>query len=378
MDTKGAMRNLLPLLQKRFLSTSSSSTPTLSPLSTAPSSSFTVDFLINSCGLPSKSALSVSQKLQLVEKSIQKPQSVLEFLKAHGFKETQVVKLIEKRPVILRRGVDTNLKPKFEFLIANGFVGKLLPELITSNPNVLERALESNMKPCFEYFKSILGSNDMIVAASKRCAVFLTYDWKSIIQPNVELLIKEGVPEERVVKMIVAQPRIIYQRRDRMVYAVNAVKNLGLEPKAPMFIYALRSMLSMNEFTWKKKIEVMKSFGWTEEEILQAFKQYPFQLSSSEEKMRKSMDFLLNTIKMERQAIMACPKFLMYSTEKRLRPRYDVLKILKSKKLIEIGKKTNYLLTVSEKNFLENYVTKYADKVPGLLEVYRGTTKTER
>jgi mTERF domain-containing protein len=68
----------------------------------------------------------------------------------------------------------------------------------------------------------------------------------------------------------------------------------------------------------------------------------------------------------------------MYSTEKRLRPRYDVLKILKSKKLIEIGKKTNYLLTVSEKNFLENYVTKYADKVPGLLEVYRGTTKTER
>jgi mTERF domain-containing protein len=218
----------------------------------------------------------------------------------------------------------------------------------------------------------------MIVAASKRCAVFLTYDWKSIIQPNVELLIKEGVPEERVVKMIVAQPRIIYQRRDRMVYAVNAVKNLGLEPKAPMFIYALRSILSMNEFTWKKKIEVMKSFGWTEEEILRAFKQYPFQLSSSEEKMRKSMDFLLNTIKMERQAIIACPKFLMYSTEKRLRPRYDVLKILKSKKLIEIGKKTNYLLTVSEKNFLENYVTKYADKVPGLLEVYRGTTKTER
>jgi mTERF domain-containing protein len=122
----------------------------------------------------------------------------------------------------------------------------------------------------------------------------------------------------------------------------------------------------------------MKSFGWTEEEILRAFKQYPFQLSSSEEKMRKSMDFLLNTIKMERQAIIACPKFLMYSTEKRLRPRYDVLKILKSKKLIEIGKKTNYLLTVSEKNFLENYVTKYADKVPGLLEVYRGTTKTER
>ncbi|KAG5227760.1 hypothetical protein OIU77_022432 [Salix suchowensis] len=377
MSAKVAMRNLLPLLQKRLLSTLSSSTPTLSPLSTDPSSSFTVDFLINSCGLSTNSALSVSQKLHLGEKNIQKPQSVLEFLKAHGFKEAHVVKLIEKRPGVLRRGVDTNLKPKFEFLIANGFVGELLPDLITSNPNVLERALESNIKPCFEYWKSILGSNDKFIAVSKRCAVLLTYDCKSIIQPNVELLIKEGVPEERVVKMIVAQPRIIYQRRDRMAYAINAVKNLGLEPKAPMFIYALRSMLSMNEFTWKKKIEVMKSFGWTEEEILQAFKRYPFQLSSSEEKIRRSMDFLLNTLKMEKQAIIACPKFLMYSTEKRLRPRYDVLKILNSKKLIEIGKKMNYLL-VTEKRFLENYVIKFANEVPGLLEVYMGTTKTKR
>ena len=82
------------------------------------------------------------------------------------------------------------------------------------------------------------------------------------------------------------------------------------------------------------------------------------------------MDFLVNTLKMELRTVIGRPEFLMLSVDKRIRPRYNVLKILESKKLV-IGKKNmKQLLTMRENNFFQNYVIKYADKVPGLLEAY--------
>jgi mTERF domain-containing protein len=115
---------------------------------------------------------------------------------------------------------------------------------------------------------------------------------------------------------------------------------------------------------------VLKSLGWTEEEILQAFKRCPFCFTCSEEKIRSVVDFLVNTLKMELRTVIGRPEFLMLSVDKRIRPRYNVLKILESKKLV-IGKKNmKQLLTMRENNFFQNYVIKYADKVPGLLEAY--------
>jgi len=73
MATIIPMRNLLSVLKKRFLVTSSVTlSPPTSPLPTSRSSpSFTVQFLVNSCGLPLKSSLSVSKKFQMDEKKLQ-------------------------------------------------------------------------------------------------------------------------------------------------------------------------------------------------------------------------------------------------------------------------------------------------------------------
>jgi mTERF domain-containing protein len=82
-----------------------------------------------------------------------------------------------------------------------------------------------------------------------------------------------------------------------------------------------------------------------------AFKQYPLVLVCFE------------------KTIIVNPKFLMYSTAKRLCPKYDVLA---SMKLIEEARRIGWLLTISKKKFLVNYVNKYAAKVPGLLQIYMG------
>jgi mTERF domain-containing protein len=134
-------------------------------------------------------------------------------------------------------------------------------------------------------------------------------------------------------------------------------------------------MMQSSESTLKKKVEVLKSLGWTEEEIFRAFKQDPAILRFSEEKIRGVMDFLVNTVGLRPQTIIANPLFLHYSINKRLRPRYNVLKALESKKLFDEGMSIGSALKMSEKKFMKNYVSKYVHSVPGILDTYKGIIK---
>ncbi|CAL1354712.1 unnamed protein product [Linum trigynum] len=64
-------------------------------LNAAPSSSsFVVDYLVKSCGLPMESAIVASRKLQLDAKKNGKPESVLQFLRSHGFTDAHISTLV--------------------------------------------------------------------------------------------------------------------------------------------------------------------------------------------------------------------------------------------------------------------------------------------
>uniref|UniRef100_A0A6N2K9C1 Uncharacterized protein n=1 Tax=Salix viminalis TaxID=40686 RepID=A0A6N2K9C1_SALVM len=372
------VRNLLlSLIQKRFLKTSSTTRPPNAPSSPS-SSSFTVQYLINSCGLPLQTALSVSKKFQIDENNLQKAQSAIQFLKSHGFQDTHIAKMIEKWPAVLRSKTEGTLKPKFDFLKKFGFVGPLLPQLAVLNPMIFKTSLDAHIKPCFELLKPFLESNEKILAALRRCPFLMSFSFNGTLRPNIDLLKKEGVPVDRVAKLLLSQPRSLQHSNDRIVYAVNYLKQLGIGPDKKMYIHALAVITGMSESAWGKKIDVFKSVGWTEEEVLGVFKRFPCLLLSSEEKIRGMMDFFLNKMKLERQTIVANPVLLKLSFSNRVLPRCNVLKVLKSKKLIKGEKNVATFLKLSEKDFMERCVTKYEDKVPGLLEMYGGADKGKR
>jgi mTERF domain-containing protein len=372
------VRNLLlSLIQKRFVKTSSTTRPP-NASSSSSSSSFTVQYLINSCGLPLQSALSVSKKFQIDENNLQKPQSVIQFLKSYDFQDSHIAKLIEKWPAVLRSRTEDNLKPKFDFFIKNGFVGQLLPQLAVLDPVIFRTSLDASIKPCFELLKRFLESNENILAALSRAPFLMSFSFNATVRPNLDLLKKEGVTADRVAKLLLSQPRSLQHSNDRMVYAVTYLKQLGIEPDKTMYIHALTVIARMNESAWRKKIDMFKSVGWTEEEVLWAFKRFPCLLLSSEEKIRSMMDFFLNKMKLERQTIVANPALLKYSFGNRILPRCNVLEVLKSKKLIKGDTNIATFLKLSEKDFMERCVAKYEDKVPGLLEMYGGIDKGKR
>ena len=341
------------------------------------SSSFTVNYLMNSCGLPLESALSTSQKLKLEENNLQRPQAVLAFLKSHDFDNTHIAELIKKRPRILQSKVEDNLKPKIEFLTQNGFVGNLLADLIVLSPVIFRRGLSSHIKPTFQFLNTYLENNKNVVAAVKRSSWLLTYDITGILQPNIDFLIREGVPLLSISKLILTQPRTIMRKVNRLEDAVQTLKKLRLEPTSELFMLALSVLVSMKESNWNRKMEVLKSFGWSEEDIWSVFKSNPLCFGCSEEKMKSAMDFYVNTMEMDVETIIPYLRFLTYAVDKRLRPRYNFLKVLKSKNLLKEGKNYASLFNQAENTFYKNYVVKHSDSIPGLMELHRGITMAE-
>ncbi|KAJ7949423.1 Transcription termination factor like [Quillaja saponaria] len=210
------LRNLLYFISKRFLATSS----------------------------PSEVTLSTSKKLGPHKKYPQKPESVLKFLKSYGFNDTHIARMIARQPQVLKLGVDKILKPKIEFLVENGIVGDHLPQLLSTNP---------------------------------RSSWILGIDLKNVMQPNIDLLTKEGVPIKFIVKLTMGQPRAVMVKVDKMMEAIETAKKLGLEPATPRFVQG--------------------------------------------KKIRAAMDFYLNTMNLKPETVISYPAFLTYGVDTRLRPR---------------------------------------------------------
>ncbi|XP_057976139.1 transcription termination factor MTERF5, chloroplastic-like [Malania oleifera] len=265
-----------------------------------------------------KNCCLASQKLQLDKRSSKKHESVVAFLIAHGFSDAQIMILITKQPMILKSRVDKNLQPKIQYLFNNGFASSILPVIVISNPAIFRRSLSSLIKPSFDFLKTVIETSEKVVVAVKCLPWLLTSDLKAKMQQNVYFLISEAVPMENISKLILFQPRVILQNVDKVTRTV------------------------------KRKIEMFKSLGCSEEEIMSASKRFLSFLTSLEEKIKSAVNFYVNTMKLEPWAIFALPKFLNYAIDKRMQPRYNLMKFLESKGLLEWNKKLVWELMYPE------------------------------
>ncbi|KAJ4844404.1 hypothetical protein Tsubulata_046441 [Turnera subulata] len=321
-------------------SSSSTTTPTLS---------YGERYLVDSCGLSLESAVSVSKKLQLLHGiGLGDPQPVIECFKAYGFADTHIGKAIEKFPRLLRRRVEPNLRPKLDYLIQIGFVGQLLPDLISKDPFILQRSLD-RLKARHRLLWPYLGSEERFVKGIFRYSWLFSRSFQKSLTVNLDLLAQEGVPHSCVGTLILAQSRAITRSPERFASIVSTVKCIGIGPPSSSgFIHGVAALSRLSESSWNKRIELC---------------------------MTNNLNFCMDTIKLERQDLITNPLLLHFSLEGRIRPRWNVLQVLKSNNLVGEDIGVVWALSMSDKSFLQRYVTSYADKIPELLEMYPGDDK---
>lgn len=147
---------------------------------------------------------------------------------------------------------------------------------------------------------------------------------------------------------------------------------MGFNPAHLTFIAAIKTISQLKKSVWESKFEIYRRWGWSKDETIAAFRRHPHCLLSSEEKITKAMDFLVNKMGWFSQLIAKIPVVLLLSLKKRIVPRCYVVQVLLSKGLITESICPTTFLLPREEVFLEKYVTKFQEKVPQLLNVYQG------
>jgi mTERF domain-containing protein len=137
-----------------------------------------------------------------------------------------------------------------------------------------------------------------------------------------------------------------------------------------MFGYALTAFAPHSEKKLAKKIEILVSFGWSQEDLLTAMRKTPFLFNTSEQRLRRNLDFLTRDVALKVHYIAQRPVMVMLSLERRLLPRHCLLTVLNAKGLVDAELSFFSAIMLNEKKIMERYVLRYDDMVPSLASTY--------
>ncbi|GLJ34120.1 hypothetical protein SUGI_0685780 [Cryptomeria japonica] len=229
----------------------------------------------------------------LRNKSDHTAREAIHLLKDSGFTDNQLKNTIVNDPSIILLTVDGQLKPKMEVLKNLG----LTPGIISHTPRLLSFSLENTLGPRIAHLRNVFGSNVHLCQALKTVPELLTNDFEKKVKPKME-------------------------------YVKN---NIGILEGSTTFLRVLNAVLGHSFETLDKKIKHMASLGLAEEEILPIIKSNPRVLRISTKKVKENMDFLIHTAGLMPSIVASSPILLNYSVEKRLKPRYELFKYLRTK-----------------------------------------------
>jgi mTERF domain-containing protein len=190
--------------------------------------------------------------------------------------------------------------------------------------------------------------------------------------PNIALLRQLGAPPSTISFLVTTYPSAAFTKHAKFVEAVHQVMEMGFDPMKTVFVLAIQALLKMSKPNLESKLELYKRWGWSKDMALAAFKRSPNCMVSSEEKITKTMDFLVNKIGWPPKHIATYPQVINLSLEKRIIPRCSVVQILLAKGLIKNKLALGSFLLPTERKFLEKFVIKFRNDVPQLLSVYQG------
>ncbi|KAK9110387.1 hypothetical protein Sjap_018447 [Stephania japonica] len=166
--------------------------------------------------------------------------------------------------------------------------------------------------------------------------------------------------------------RLLIKNNDRFDELFRNVTEMGIDPSCVQFANALHVFSGMNESTLESKLEMFRSYGWSEDEIVLAIRNQPICISLSKEKLNGGLDFFMNKLKWKPLVLARRPYLLGLSLEKRVIPRWMIIQCLLSKCLIKDAVNIFSVLKMTEAEFLRKFLVKYENKAPEILKLYQG------
>ncbi|WJX27896.1 hypothetical protein P8452_16673 [Trifolium repens] len=353
----------------RYCTTTTATIATTTTASESDIYPFAVSYLINNFGFSHESALKAFNNKQVRFKSPEKPNSVINFFKDNGFSDSDILIIIRKQPWLLSSQPHKSLLPKFQFFLSKGVSSSDIVSLLTANPKILQSSLEKQIIPLFELLSKFLKTDkDVIFCLIRHSYSFdlISYD---LIVANINLMTDFGVSNSNIAILLQERPSI-FGSTD-LIKSLEEVKGLGFNPSMTTFGTALKAKKCISKKLWNQKVDVFKKWGWSDEDVFQAFRSNPTLMLVSIDKVNLVMTFWVNQMGWNSLAVTKCAHMFSYSLHKRIIPRASVLQYLLMKGL---RKKNASLVTpfiYTEKLFLDKFVFNFKEESDYLLKLYQ-------
>ncbi|KAI3757423.1 hypothetical protein L6452_04960 [Arctium lappa] len=328
-----------------------------------------VDFLINTLGFSKESAVSSSSKVRRLT-TTRNCDSVVRILKNCGFNDDQIKDLVLWIPKVLLYRANETLEPKIRVFLELGLSVPDLISLLKRNPNLFELGLHSRIIPTIDYLKTLLGSNERVVETINRSRwLFSTSIALKMFSANVMLLQSYGFSNEKIGKFVHKNARHFTQAPEWLTSKLNWVEGKqGISRDSTEFFRCFHAIASSSISAMDKKMEIYKSFGFSEDELSLLFKNQPYCFALSEDTIRDKLSFFMMELGYTPSYLVTCPSLFSLSLEKRVKPRNEVLKILKERMLAK-SKSLITLVNYPELRFL-GFLRGFEDEIPSLYETY--------
>ncbi|TKY72626.1 Mitochodrial transcription termination factor-related [Spatholobus suberectus] len=258
------------------------------------------------------------------------------------------------------------LLPKFQFLLSKGASNSDIVHLVDRCPRLIGSSLENNVIPTFELVRRFLQYDKKTIDCVLASRHFLDYN---VAAQNVNMLLGVGVKDSNIAYLFRTRPSILLS--SDLMRTVYEVKEMGFDPSKISFVMAMHAKRGISKSRWDAKVDAFKSWGWSEDMVLDTFRKHPLFMLMSRDKINEVMRFWVNRLGWDPLAIARSPKMFAYSLEKRIIPRGLVVRYLIAKGLREKSASLFTPFSVSEKLFLENYVMRFKEEMCQLLKLYQ-------
>lgn len=328
--------------------------------------------MINSLGFSKQEAISASNKVKRLNSIKKDFDLVVDFLKKTGLNQSQIKSLVSVTPQVLLSKVDKTLKPKLQIMRDIGLSGSDLVKVVMNYRNFFVLGLENHLKHHVDYLRTVLGSDEKVALALKRYGMLLDKRAPQRLASTVSLLRKVGFSDENVVRFIMRNPkRSLVIKPGWIEDILHRVENdLGIPRESRMFFYGVEALASVSKSTMEMKFDNLRSFGWSDEQILRLIRKLPFILNLSVSKVGAALDYYTKELRWSADYLASRPLFFSLDLERRVKPRARVLETLNMKKLNTRNTGLYRVLSMPVPKFVKNFLLPHKDILPNMYEQY--------
>ncbi|CAA0806811.1 Unknown protein [Striga hermonthica] len=290
--------------------------------------------------------------------------SVLAFFVQMGFTKAQLERTLNVWPHLLAADLERTIKPKIKIFEDLGFSWEETAAIVSKEPVILHVSLIKKIIPALSWLKGMLGSNEKVGKVLRDAGRLLLTDLEKHILPNIRILMSHGMTKDDVTRLIYYYPRVILYNRETLSRCLDTKDKMGISWSSKMSVYAVWVICSMPNGSWERKLLAFREIlEFSNDEMIRTLRQSPMIFCVSEDKMRKVKQILLGTRKYDTSSIAEYPRVLMFSIERRLKPRFEVLGKLESRGLIKEWPSLEYACRLADKKFCKKYVEPYMSEI---------------